>query len=57
MKFATSVLMMAATAGLALLALSTRKQAEDVGTVEAVDQTAESSETQDNRSKTDDWFV
>ena len=57
MKFATSVLMMAATAGLALLALSTRKEAEEVGTVEAFDHTAQSPETQDDRSKTDQWFV
>ena len=57
MKFATSVLMMAATAGLALLALSTRKEAEEVGTVEVFDQTAESLEAQDDRSKTDQWFV
>ena len=49
MKFATSVLMVAATAGLALLALGTRKQADEVGTVEAFDQTAESLETQIGR--------
>lgn len=57
MKFATSVLMVAATAGLALLALGTRKQAEEVGTVETVDQTATGQEAQEDRSKTDEWFV
>jgi hypothetical protein len=57
MKFATSVLMVAATAGLALLALGTRKQAEEVGTVETVDQTATGQEAQEDRSRTDEWFV
>ena len=57
MKFATSVLMAAATAGLALLALGTRKHAEEVGTVETVDHTAAGAEAQEDRSKLDEWFV
>ena len=57
MKFATSVLMVAATAGLALIALGTRKQADHVGTVETVDQTAASPEAREEVSRTDEWFV
>lgn len=57
MKFATSVLMMAATAGLALIALGTRKQAEEVGTVETVDHAAAGQAASEDRSRTDEWFV
>jgi hypothetical protein len=49
--------MVAATAGLALFALGTRKQAEEVGTVETVDHTAAGPEAQEDRTKTDEWFV
>lgn len=61
MKFATSVLMMAATAGLALLALTTRKQAEIIETAEATDNTATSTApaevVSDVPADVDAWFV
>jgi len=57
MKFATSVLMVAATAGLALLAFGTRKHTHDLGTAEAADHTAAGHETVESQSKTDEWFV
>lgn len=57
MKFATSVLMVAATAGLALLAFGTRKDTADMGTVEAAGHAAPGHEAAEQRPKTDEWFV
>ncbi len=57
MKFATSVLMMAATAGLALLALTTRKQVELVETPETVDHAAADVAADAPPAETDAWFV
>lgn len=57
MKFATSVLMVAATAGLALLAFGTRKDAADMDTVEAAGHAAPGHEAAEQRPNTDEWFV
>lgn len=57
MKFATSILMMAATAGLALLALGTRKQVELVETPETVDHATPGAMPGAVPIEADDWFV
>jgi hypothetical protein len=57
MKFATSVLMMAATAGLALLALTTRKQVELVETPETVDHASAGVVPDAAPAEADAWFV
>ena len=57
MKFATSVLMFAATAGLALLALTTRKEIRVVETIENVDTQPTGEQLARAESFTDTWFV
>ncbi|MDH3297408.1 MAG: hypothetical protein OEM23_03140 [Gemmatimonadota bacterium] len=57
MKFATSVLMMAATAGLALLALTARKQMEFVETPDSMDHTADHAAPRAVPAEADAWFV
>ena len=57
MKFATSVLMLAATAGLALLALTTLKETSVAQTIENVDTQPTDEELAGAESLTDTWFV
>ena len=57
MKFATSVLMLAATAGLALLALTTRKDTVVAETIQNVDTQPTGEDLAGAESFTDTWFV
>lgn len=57
MRFATSVLMLAATAGLALLALTTRKETRVAETIANVDSQPTGDEVARVESLTDTWFV
>lgn len=57
MKFSTSVLMFAATAGLALLALTTRKDIAVVETIENVNTQPTGEQLAGADSLADPWFV
>ncbi len=57
MKFVTSVLMFAATAGLALLALTTRKDVPVAQTIQNVDTQPTGDEPAGPESLADSWFV
>ena len=57
MKVVTSVLMLAASAGLALLALTTRREAGDMETVESVDRHAAVEDPTRVPAAAESWFV
>ena len=57
MKHVTSVLMLAASAGLALFALTTRKEAADAETAESVDRHAAVDEPTGVPAAAESWFV
>jgi hypothetical protein len=57
MKIATSILALAATAGLALLALTTRKDSGVIEPVESVDMQASNEAPTRVPATADTWFV
>ena len=57
MKIATSILALAATAGLALLALTTRKESGVIEPVESVDMQASNEAPTHVPATADTWFV
>lgn len=57
MKIATSILALVTAAGLALLALTTRRETEVVESIQNVDRQAVSEESTSVAAVADTWFV